>query len=128
MPLPLRTKAMLIAVAATLYVLGVAAFELHSMLANTTLPGWAAALLILPLAFWLVVIWLFRWLVANNKEGKPRGFTVPLIIVALFLASSVSHRGADHFFLVYLYGSARVQSENLHLVHAGKHNPWPVMS
>jgi cytochrome c biogenesis factor len=128
MPLPLRTKAMLIALAATLYVLGVAVFELHSMLVNTSLPVWAALLLILPLACWLPVIWFWRWLIADNKEAQLRWFTVPVVLFALFLSSSLAHRGADHFFLVYLYGSSRVQSENLHIVHAGKNEPWPVMS
>lgn len=121
-------KATLIATILTLVVLVIAVYEFHSILVHTHLPLWAIVLLCLPRSFLLAIIWLGWWLSVNHREVRPRWFAAPLFIFALFFSISIAHRVADHYFLVYLYGSSRVQAERLHLVRAGKNNPWPVTS
>lgn len=119
-------KATLIATSATLVMLGVGIYEFHSMLTHTHLPLLAIALLCLPRSLFLAIIWLGWWLSVNNREVKPRWFAAPLLMFAVLFSISIAHRVADHYFLVYLYGSSRVQTEQLHLVRTGKNNPWPV--
>jgi hypothetical protein len=129
--MPSRAKATLIATILSVLVLANAAYEFHSMQLHTHLPHWATVLLILPKAYWLAVIWLGWKLVVTIKKPVSGCLVAPLILFAVMLSSLsgyFSHRAADHLFLVYLYGSPRVQTERLHLVRAGQHNPWPVLS
>jgi hypothetical protein len=123
-----RTAATWIAVVITLIELGAGAYQFNSMLANTHLPLWAVILLNFPRLFLLMVIWFGWWLFYKDKEVRPRWFGAPLLIFSVFFSLSIAHRVADHYFLVYLYGSSRVESEHLHLVRTGKNNPWPVTS
>jgi hypothetical protein len=123
-----HNKATLIAAAGTLILAGLWANKFHSMLVQTHLPLWAIVLLCLPGAIILGFVWLAWWLFNKDTEVRPRWFAVPLFLFSIFFSIWVAHRGADHFFLLYMYGPSRVQSEQLHLVRTGKNNPWPVVS
>jgi hypothetical protein len=93
---------------------------------NTHLPLWAAVAILSPqtvLVLYALSGWIRR---VDSSEPEHRKFEI-----LAFLASGLStfylafHAGA-YLFLVYLYGSSRVQGEHLHFIKMPKGHAWIV--
>lgn len=127
--MPLRTKATLIAASVSLVLIGYRAWEFYRMTVTSHLPIWAAALLTLPVLCPLALIWLIWSVSVRRQEVLAAGCAAPFFIIAIFVSQSLGLGTADHYYLVYLYGPDRVQTEQLRLERPGKNRPpWRVFS
>jgi len=92
----------------------------------TRLPLWAAVLIVSPQTA------LVTWSLWAEKKGlkeperKPRRFELASGLICGVGTLLAGIRAASYFFLIYLYGLARVRSEQLRLLAMPKGRPWIV--
>jgi cobalamin synthase len=93
---------------------------------NTRLPFWAALLIVSPQTAAVIYALLTMKDEDNAPEAKHRRYEIASGLICGILLLMTGIRAASYFFLVYLYGLARVRHDHLRFTAMPKGSPWIV--
>jgi len=93
---------------------------------NTQLPFWAALLIVSPQTAAVIYALLTMKDEDDAPEVKHRRYEIESGLICGILPLMAGMRAASYFFLVYLYGLARVKHDHLRFTAMPKGSPWIV--